>query len=192
MPRPLPYVFAALILALLVGGPASYAYYQQGQFRNFHEVRPGVLYRSGQLPLSGLKRILHDYGIKTVVTLRDADVPGHTPPDAAEEEYCRKAELNYVRITPRNWSASDGSVPAAAGVKRFLTVMREPANYPVLIHCFAGIHRTGAHVAVYRMEEEGWTNAEALAELQAHGYFNIDQDFDLLDYLEHYRAEGKR
>jgi protein tyrosine/serine phosphatase len=192
MPRTLPYFFALLIVALLVGGPVAYSCCQQGQFRNFHEVEAGVLYRSGQLPSSGLKRVLHDYGIKTVVTLRDTEVPGRLPPDAAEEEYCKKAELNYVRITPRNWSASDGSVPAAAGVRKFLSVMRDPANYPVLVHCFAGIHRTGAHVAVYRMEVKGWSNDEALAELQAHGYFNIDQDYDLLDYLEHYRPEVKR
>src|ERR1700693_3524013 len=55
MPRPLSYVFALLIFALLIGGPVGYAYYQQRQFRNFHEVKSGVLYRSGQLPLSGLK-----------------------------------------------------------------------------------------------------------------------------------------
>jgi tyrosine-protein phosphatase SIW14 len=144
------------------------------------------------MPISGLKRILHDYDIKTVVTLRDADVPGSPPPDAAEEDYCKKAEVNYIRITPRNWSAIDGSVPAAVGVKRFLAVLGQPANYPVLVHCFAGIHRTGAHVAVYRMEEEGWTNAQAIMELQVHGYFNIGQDFDLLDYLEHYRAKARR
>ena len=71
MPRPLSYVFASLIVALLIGGPVAYAYFQQGQLRNFHEVKEGVLYRSGQLPLSGLKRVLHDYGIKTVVTLRE-------------------------------------------------------------------------------------------------------------------------
>jgi protein tyrosine/serine phosphatase len=192
MHRSLPYVFSALVLTLLIGGPICYARYQDKQFRNFHEVEPGKLYRSGQLPLSGLKRLLHDYGFKTVVTLRDAAVPGTTPPDAAEEAFCQKEELNYVRITPRTWSAPDGTVPAEAGVQKFLAVMRDPANYPVLIHCFAGIHRTGAHVAAYRMELEGWGNAEAIAELQAHGYYNIDEEKDILDYLEHYRPGRSR
>jgi protein tyrosine/serine phosphatase len=191
MPRPFAYAFSVLIVALLVGGPLCYSHFQQGQFRNFHEVKQGVLYRSGQLPLTGLKRILHDYGIKTVVTLRDAIVPGQTPPDAAEEAYCKKMELNYVRITPRNWSAADGSVPAMAGVRQFLAVMRDPSNYPVLVHCFAGIHRTGAYVAVYRMEFDGWDNARAIAEVQAHGYYNIDGERDLLEFLENYRPAGK-
>ena len=36
----------------------------------------------------------------------------------------------------------------------------------VLVHCFAGIHRTGVHVAAYRIDRHGWTNAEAMDELR--------------------------
>ena len=65
--------------------------------------------------------------------------------------------------------------------------MDNPDNYPVLIHCFAGIHRTGAFCAIYRMEYEGWTNAEAIEELRACGYSNLDDEWDILGYLEQYR-----
>ena len=40
-------------------------------------------------------------------------------------------------------------------------------NSPLLIHCFAGIHRTGPYCAVYRMEYEGWSPAEAIEEIRA-------------------------
>ena len=72
MPRYLAYLFGTFIAVLLVAGPVEYALYEQGEIRNFHVVRRGVLYRSGQLSISGLQRIIHDYGIKTVITLRDA------------------------------------------------------------------------------------------------------------------------
>src|SRR5437868_6172216 len=111
MPRFLPYLFSALILGLLIGGPLTYSSYRHTALRHFHVVEPGVLYRSGQLTLDGLKRVLHDYGIKTVVTLRDAAHPDQTPPDLEEEQYCREQELNYHRISPQPWWASDGSVP---------------------------------------------------------------------------------
>ena len=39
----------------------------------------------------------------------------------------------------------------------FLAVMDNRANYPVLVHCFAGIHRTGTMCAVFRMEYHGWS-----------------------------------
>jgi tyrosine-protein phosphatase SIW14 len=187
MPRFLPYLFSALILGLLVGGPLAYSSYRHAALRHFHVVEPGILYRSGQLTLDGLKRVLHDYGIKTVITLRDAPYPDQPPPDLEEEKYCREQELNYHRISPRPWWASDGSVPAAKGVEHFLEVMRDPANYPVLIHCFAGIHRTGAFCAVYRMEFHHWDNARAIAEVVSLGYANLDTEMDLLSYLENYR-----
>jgi protein tyrosine/serine phosphatase len=70
--------------------------------------------------------------------------------------------------------------------------MDDPANFPVLVHCFAGIHRTGAYVAVYRMEHDRWTNAEALDELRAFGYRNLDDEWDVLGYLEQYRPRWWR
>ena len=187
MPRVLQWLFGLAIAALLIAGPVGYAYYWHGQIRNFHVVKDGVLYRSGQLTLAGLKRIVHDYDIKTVVTLRDAMYAGTTPPDLAEETYCNAEELNYYRIPPRNWWAADGSVPAEAGVRKFLEIMDDPANYPVLVHCFAGMHRTGAHCAIYRMEFDHWNNEQAIAEMKRCGYKNIDDEWDLLGYLEHYR-----
>ena len=48
--------------------------------------------------------------------------------------------------------------------------MDDPANYPVLIHCKAGLHRTGILVAVYRMEYEGWTPQAAIRELKDNGF----------------------
>src|SRR5437762_1483237 len=61
-----------------------------------------------------------------------------------------------------------------------------------MIHCFAGVHRTGAFCAVYRMEYQHWTNAEAIAELRACGYRDLDDEWDLLDYLESYVPRWQR
>jgi protein tyrosine/serine phosphatase len=192
MSRYLSYLLGTTIAVLLVAGPVSYSWYWQGRIRNFRTVRDGVLYRSGQLSLGGLKRIIHDYGIRTVVTLRDAALPGHPPPDRDEEEYCKAEEIRYVRIPPRTWWAADGSVPAEKGVREFLRVMDDSRNYPVLIHCFAGIHRSGAFCAVYRMEYENWSNAQAIAEMKACGYSHLDDEWDVLGYIEQYRPRKER
>jgi protein tyrosine/serine phosphatase len=182
------------VVGVIVGLPLAYASYRNANLRNFAAVKPGVLYRSGQLSLSGLERVIHDHGIRTVVTLRDAEIEGNRPPDWREEEYCRKQDIQYVRLRPREWSApiTGSPVPAEAGLKRFLAVMKDPANYPVLVHCFAGIHRTGAYMAVYRMEIDHWENAAALDELRACGYRHLDDEWDVLGYLESYRASWKQ
>src|SRR5579871_1869964 len=128
MPRLLPRLFGLFIVFLLVAGPYGYCRYRQATMRGFHVVKDGVLYRSGQMSPGGLKCVIHDYGIKTIITLRDATHPGDGPPDLEEEKYCKAEELNYVRIPPRSWWASDGTVPAEQGVQRFREIMNDSAN----------------------------------------------------------------
>src|SRR5262249_20318216 len=55
-------------------------------------------------------------------------------------------------------------------VDQFLALMDREDTYPVLIHCKAGLHRTGCLVAVYRMEYQGWSNLQAFREMKALGF----------------------
>lgn len=181
-------LFSLSILAILVGGPWAYWSYRETSHRNLHVVEDGVLYRSGQLTLQGLARVVHDYEIRTVVCLRE----GEQDSDAAEEKYCRRWGINHVRIPPRAWSGPYGHVPAEQGLAAFRKVMDNRTNYPVLIHCFAGMHRTGAYCAVYRMDYNGWSNAEALSELKQIGYQTLESDRDLCAFLKNYRPEPEK
>jgi protein tyrosine/serine phosphatase len=182
-------LFLGLVIAgIIIAGPIYFFRLRKAQFRNFHVVKEGVLYRSGQLNLEGLQRLVHDRGIKTVITLRFSPIPGAMPPDLAEESFCHDLGLKHVRIPYRMWWLVNGSIPADKGVDMFLEVMRDPANYPVLIHCFAGIHRTGAYCAIYRMEFENWSNEQAMAEMKVYGY--VEEHPDVFSYLEHYRRKA--
>jgi tyrosine-protein phosphatase SIW14 len=171
-----------VILACIVA-PVALAVREQRHVRNFHVVRAGVLYRSAQLTVPGLRRIINDHCIRTVINLRDGIVPF----DRAEEEFCTKEEIHFVRLLPESWDGGAGCAAVDDNVRTFLEVMRNPTNHPVLVHCFAGIHRTGAYCALYRMEFEGWSNDEAISELKAHGYDNFDYEDDIRGYLTTYR-----
>lgn len=175
--------------------PALYAAWRQNDYRNFRVVRPGVLYRSSQTTPAGLERILHDYNIRTVISLRDAREPGQPPPDAHEERICQRLGVRYVRITPRPWEAPGGGrPPVQEGVDTFIRELSNPLHHPVLVHCCAGIHRTGAYCALFRMKFEGWSNDQAIAELKAMGYVNLDRELDILGYLKNFdpRTGGPR
>lgn len=189
--RTLARLVAVAVVVVFVVGPVLLYRQMETQVRNFRAVEEGVLYRSGQMSLDGLKRVVHDYKIRTVITLRDALVAGDTPPDRDEEEWCKKMGLGHVRLRPALWWASEGRPPADVNVARFRQVLDDPHNHPVLVHCCAGIHRTGAYCAIYRMEQEHWTNAAALGEMKRFGYDNLDFEWDILGYLEEYRPTWK-
>jgi tyrosine-protein phosphatase SIW14 len=183
MSRIMSVAIGCLIVLALIVSPIVVAVRQQAQTRNFHVVRPGVLYRSGQMTKEGLQRVLYDYHIKTVISLRD----GQSQRDRDEEEFCKSEDINFVRILPSRWGDEGGSVPVEAGVQRFRAIMGDPRNYPVLVHCYAGIHRAGSYCAIYRMEFEHWTNAQAIAEMRDCGYSNLDDELDILGFMEQYR-----
>ena len=159
--------FGVLVVAAIALIPAARATH----FRNFRSVQDGVLYRSGQLSPTGLDLVLRVYRIRTVVTLRTVRDPGRPYLDAWEEGVCAARGARHLRILPRPWLPDQtGEPPAAEAVAEFLKVMDDPANHPVLVHCFAGIHRAGTMAAVFRLEYDGWDADAAITELERGGF----------------------
>lgn len=191
MPSRWQFVLAATVSALVVAAPLVYSMHRNNQLRNFRVVEDGVLYRSGQLTPSGLEQVIHDYGIKTVVTLRTTRTAA-APPDTWEEGVCRAKGLKHVRIVPRVWGADEkGEIPAEQAVQEFLAVMEKKENHPVLVHCFAGIHRTGTMCAIFRMEYHGWTVERSMEEMQLYGFAPEDMHQHIAVYLREYQARRK-
>jgi len=117
-------------------------------------VAPGIL-RGAQPEPEGYAT-LKAMGVRTVINLRT----GHGERVAVEA-----AGMRYVGIPIHLWKSVD---PAA--VRQALSVMTDLANQPVFVHCSRGVDRTGLVAAVYRMEVDGWSEAEAEAEMEAFGF----------------------
>jgi tyrosine-protein phosphatase SIW14 len=192
MLRTLAAFLAVLTIGFLIVGPSALVYVWDREMRNLRTVQPGVLYRSGQLSPEGLERVVHDHVIRTVITLRDAEIPGDPPPDLKEEEFCKKMGIAHFRLRPEKWWSPDGKPPVEQNVVKFRKILDNPANYPILIHCFAGIHRTGAYCALFRMEYQGWTVEQAIEEMKECGYTTIDEEVSILTYLENYVPTWKK
>jgi protein tyrosine/serine phosphatase len=176
----------AVFLTCGLAIPYGYYRYQQREYRNFRVVTPGRLYRSGQLTPTGLARIVEEYGIRTVITLREEDGRDDSH---WEKQFCSERDIVFVRIPAREYWSRHGPAPARKSVSRFLQVLGDPDRYPppILVHCFAGEHRTGAFCAIYRMEIEGWSNEEAMAEMKRCGYGNLEKEWDVRTFLRLYR-----
>ena len=123
--------------------------------RNLHCVS-SALWRSGRYSAAGLRALVAETGIRTVVDLRDA----HRPLLLAESTY-RRLRVDFHRVPLRE----DEPVPTAA----FERVLALVAAAPALVHCWKGAHRTGAIVALYR-RLSGWTPETAWEEAQRCGF----------------------
>ena len=136
-------------------------------------VAPGI-FRGAQPDPEGYAT-LKAMGIRTVINLRTR----HGERKAVEAEGMR-----YVNIPMRFWGKVDPAV-----VRMALSAMTDPANQPVFIHCSRGKDRVGVVVAVYRMEVDGWSEAEAEAEMEAFGFHEIWSQ--LKEFVRRY-PEGRR
>jgi protein tyrosine/serine phosphatase len=185
-----PWVSALLGVAICAGVVLSAVGYNSRtsvQYRGFRVVEPGKLYRSGQMPPEGFERVAREFGIQTVISLRDTKDAAGVPEDQAEADFCRANGLAFHRLPPADWSPVNGVIPGDKNIAEFLRILDDPATRrPVLVHCFAGIHRTGAHVSVYRMEYDRWTAEEAIDELRSMGTPRTTFADNLLDYLRSY------
>jgi tyrosine-protein phosphatase SIW14 len=165
-------------LVLFIIGVVPVVFYRMvyNHSRRLREVVPGQVYRSGQLTAEGFTDTVQQLGLRTIINLQD-DFPD---PDIRasfwnsrtikESDLCRKLGVRYVLIEPDLVSKYQVPEKRPRAIEEFLRLMDDASNYPVLIHCKAGLHRTGVLTAVYRMEYQHWSQMEAYEELRAHGF----------------------
>ena len=178
----LRFTLIAALLAVVVAVPWVQFRSAYATHKRFREVTPGVLYRAGQLTADGFRDAVARAGIRTVVNCQN-ELPGHdlfADPHVAlsfwdrrtvrESALCRDLGVKYVHIEPDVRPNRTDPAARPEVIDRFLAVLDDPANHPVLLHCKAGLHRTGLLAAVYRMEYEGWDTVAAWTELKAHGF----------------------
>ena len=186
-------VTGAILLAVFVVGVLPYRSHLSTKYRNFRVVEPGVLYCSGQMSASGLASTLDQYGIKTVISLRDLRDDGKPSPDSDEVTYCQANGVRHVTLSPAKWASPDGQpAPVEPNISAFLKILDDPASHPVLVHCFAGIHRTGGYVSLYRMEYDHWSANDAIDEMKSMGTPRTTFDEEIPDYLRAYTPRARR
>ena len=162
--------------SLVIAGPMLYWRYQLTTSKRLREVVPGQFYRSGQMTVSGFEEAFARWHFHTVINvqnefpdpdLRISFLDGRTE---KETDVCRRHGVKYILLQPDLVSRRTvpGNQPLV--IAQFLQIMDDPDNYPVLIHCKAGLHRTGCLVAVYRMEYQDWNARDSIEEMKDLGF----------------------
>lgn len=127
---------------------------------HFDVVTPGVLYRSGQLNPEQLAEAIELYSLRTVVSFH---LPG--PNVDAERRLVERLGAEFINLP----MPGDG-FGREEQFRQVMEAIDDPMRHPVLVHCARGTCRTGAMVALYRMERQGWTLDDVAAELERQGY----------------------
>ncbi|HVB36019.1 MAG TPA: dual specificity protein phosphatase family protein [Candidatus Acidoferrales bacterium] len=122
---------------------------------NFGEVTP-TLYRGAQPSDKGFES-LAKMGIDIIVDFRGLSL----------KQEKREAAAHNMKLIVLSWDCRSPSDKIAA---EFLRILKQNSGKKIFIHCYGGIDRTGAMIAVYRMADEGWTASEAANEMHAFGY----------------------
>jgi tyrosine-protein phosphatase SIW14 len=171
------HALVAMLMAAIVGVLFSYYRIEYNHAKRLRIVTDGKMYRSGQLTANGFREAFHRFGIKTVINLQEEARDPFLPPgwqqqaSELESDVCRNAGVEYISM--------DGGVlevlnPETSSqpklIEDFFAICRQPERLPILIHCKAGLHRTGFMTAIYRMEFEQRSKADVVRELRANGF----------------------
>src|SRR5271166_6848933 len=123
-------------------------------------VKPGILYRSGQLTSEQLTEAVRRYGIRTVVNFQ---LPGKEM--ETERALARTLGVDFVNLP----MPGDG-FGEEYQFRKALEIVDDQSRRPVLVHCARGTCRTGSAVALYRFERDGWTIQDVAAEMRRQAY----------------------
>lgn len=149
-----------LILAVILVFVGKYVY-DININHNFETITEGKVYKSGVIPPNEIDAYVKKYNIKSIIDLR---YPGtgddiNNPEIPAELKSEKNAVAKIIGVNYFN-NGSD-QVPAQKNLDVFFKIMDNPANYPVLIHCYHGVGRAEMYAALYRIEYEGWDKDKA-------------------------------
>lgn len=131
-------------------------------------------YYRGAQPRGDDYRDLAALGVKTVL---DLTREGRDDEQALVEAAGMKFHRIPLTTTDR---------PSDAAIAEFLSIVNDPANQPVYVHCQGGRHRTGTMTAVYRMTQDHWTAAQAYDEMKQYRFEGFPGHPALKNFVMHF------
>lgn len=170
----------AILLNLLIGtslfaqNNMEYAVHMNicGSLDNLYLVnKSDSIFRSKQPNYEDFKLLRQEYNIQSILKL-----------DTEKIEDYRDIKFNINTVAMPWETVSELQVLAAL---QFL----KQAPKPLLVHCAAGVDRTGIVIALYRVLFNSWPKDSALAEMKGtegweHGYLHDKTNPDLINYYD--------
>jgi tyrosine-protein phosphatase SIW14 len=188
------------LAVFLIFAPYLYYRYSWEHGKRLRPIDEGRVYRSGLLSADGFRDAIARYRIKTVINLMEENQDPALRADrfhaisTHESELCKDlgVDFKFIFVELSDNRPGNEALPAIA---EFRKIMDDESSYPVLIHCKAGLHRTGVMAAIYRMEYDHWSRADAMRELRANGFGHFianTNDPYIVQYVMRYQPRWQR
>lgn len=132
------------------------------------EVDPGNFYRSGQMKVDDLDRLVRKKGIRTIINLR-----GTHPGEKWFDQEFNYTESKQIRFYSLDFELKQ--LPHRRSLLLLLDILKN-APKPILVHCDNGVERTGEVAAIYEMVIKGKPKAQAMNMLSAKYSYDESDD----------------
>ncbi|MGD8450416.1 MAG: tyrosine-protein phosphatase [Phycisphaerae bacterium] len=149
------------VLAAAIVGSLAFTLVWPDHPKRFAPVVDGRLYRCGSVTPPQLAWARDEYGIRRVLCLLNP---------AAVETQEERAAAERLGLAWSNVPLPGNGASTPEDRRQILAWLREADDGPGLVHCAAGVNRTGLAVGLYRLHVEGWPLERVLAELRANGF----------------------
>ncbi len=136
--------------------------------KNFNVIVPGVLYTSGQPRGMDYTRLLYKYHIATFINLRKIDEHRKDNWYAEEISWMRNKGAKYIEL-PMEKNVTTDDIPDMDNCRKFLDIMSQSTNLPVLLHDSNGRKRVAYLAAVWMLKS---------------GDFNLQQTIEKVEQIE--------
>lgn len=130
----------------------------------------------GEVAGSDLPRTREDFlflkkeGIKSIVSLTE---------NAISRQLMQHFSFSHLHLP-----IPDFFGPTSAETQKFLEFASEKKNQPVLVHCFAGVGRTGTMLAIYLVAEKGMKPLDAIQEVRSLRPGSLQTDAQEMSVIE--------
>jgi protein tyrosine phosphatase (PTP) superfamily phosphohydrolase (DUF442 family) len=151
------------LIAVIVTVAGGLGYRHHKRYKHLAAHDPNMVYRSAWLDADVFREVIEEQQIRTVLNL------------------CNPEEMCELRVDQRRAVHGSGArliempMPAATldpadpEIKKFVTVLSNPENYPLLVHCQHGVTRTAKVLVMYDILFRGMTAEQSIAAMPRFG-----------------------
>lgn len=174
-------IAAAIVVVLIAAG---WSYRQHQRYKHFAVHDPGMVFRAAWLEPDAISELIEEHQIRTVVNLCKPGEMGDARWEAEREAVTQAGAQLVMEPLSTSIEAHDPTVAEQ------IEVLRDPNNYPLLVHCQHGVTRTAKFLLIYDIVFRGMSADESLQKqpLLGRDQHNVNIQAFAKDFEAKYRA----